>query len=232
MATKKSSTSSKKSTVKKIEKKPEVKEEVTIKKEEKVLDKPIEIKEDKVELKPIKKLKKHTLVNIIVILLLIFSIISFGFIVLNKSSSIMSLISSLLLTVFVICFSVVSITYKRNSKSMILISSLLLIGYFILGFINTEDGIISINVPNFSGKSITEVMKWASKNSITVNQEYEYSDMVPEYRIISQEEIKKNNKLSELNVAVSEGANPSKEIIVPSMIGWEIQLLIKVLVVI
>jgi len=227
MATKKSSTSSKKPTVKKIEKKPEVKEEVTIKKEEKVLDKPIEIKEEKKELKPIKKLKKHTLVNIIVILLLIFSIISFGFIVLNKSSSIMSLISSLLLTVFVICFSVVSITYKRNSKSMILISSLLLIGYFILGFINTEDGIISISVPNFSGKSITEVMKWASKNSITVNQEYEYSDMVPEYRIISQEEIKKNNKLSELNVAVSEGANPSKEIIVPSMIGWDTERVLK-----
>ena len=47
MATKKSSTSSKKPTVKKIEKKPKVKEEVTIKKEEKVLDKPIEIKEEK-----------------------------------------------------------------------------------------------------------------------------------------------------------------------------------------
>lgn len=227
MATKKSNTSSKKTTTKKIEKKPEVKEEVTIKKEEKVLDKPIEIKEDKKEIKPIKKLKKHTIVNIIVILSLVFSIISFGFIVLNKSSSIISLLSSLLLTIFVICFSVVSITYKRNSKSMILVGSLLLIGYFVLGFINTEDGVISISVPNFSGKSITEVMKWASKNSITVNQEYEYSDMVPEYRIISQETIKKNNKVTDLKVAVSEGANPSKEIIVPSMIGWDTERVLK-----
>ena len=227
MATKKSNTSSKKTTTKKIEKKPEVKEEVTMKKEEKVLDKPIEIKEEKKEIKPIKKLKKHTIVNIIVILSLVFSIISFGFIVLNKSSSIISLLSSLLLTIFVICFSVVSITYKRNSKSMILVGSLLLIGYFVLGFINTEDGVISISVPNFSGKSITEVMKWASKNSITVNQEYEYSDMVPEYRIISQETIKKNNKVTDLKVAVSEGANPSKEIIVPSMIGWDTERVLK-----
>lgn len=215
MATKKSNTSSKKTTTKKIEKKPEVKEEV------------IEIKEEKEEIKPIKKLKKHTIVNIIVILSLVFSIISFGFIVLNKSSSIISLISSLILTIFVICFSVVSITYKRNSKSMILVGSLLLIGYFVLGFINTEDGVISISVPNFSGKSITEVMKWASKNSITVNQEYEYSDMVPEYRIISQETIKKNNKVTDLKVAVSEGANPSKEIIVPSMIGWDTERVLK-----
>ena len=227
MATKKSNTSSKKTTTKKIEKKPEVKEEVTMKKEEKVLDKPIEIKEEKKEIKPIKKLKKHTIVNIIVILSLVFSIISFAFIVLNKSSSIISLLSSLLLTIFVICFSVVSITYKRNSKSMILVGSLLLIGYFVLGFINTEDGVISISVPNFSGKSITEVMKWASKNSITVNQEYEYSDMVPEYRIISQETIKKNNKVTDLKVAVSEGANPSKEIIVPSMIGWDTERVLK-----
>ena len=222
MATKKKETSTKKNTTKKVEKKPEVKEEVI--KEEKVLEKPIEIKEEK----PVKKIKKHTLVNITVIFLLAFSIISFGFIVLNKSSSIISLISSLLLTVFVICFSVVSITYKRNSKSMILVGSLLLIGYFVLGLINPESNVISINsVPNFSGKSITEVMKWASKNSITINQEYEYSDMVPEYRIISQEEVKKNNKLSELNVAVSEGANPSKEIIVPSMIGWDTERVLK-----
>ena len=234
MATKKKDTSTKKNTVKKTENKPEVKEEVKVK-EEKVLEKPIEIKEekkeevkDKVELKPVKKLKKHTLVNIIVIVLLAFSIVSFGFIVLNKSSSIINLISSLLLTVFVICFSVVSITYKRNSKSMILVGSLLLIGYFVLGIINPESSVISINsVPNFSGKSITEVMKWASKNSITVNQEYEYSDMIPEYRIISQEEVKKNNKISELNVAVSEGANPSKEIIVPSMIGWDTERVLK-----
>ena len=214
MATKKKETSTKKTTTNKVEKKSEIKEEV--------------IKEEKILEKTVKKIKKHTLVNIIVIILVAFSIISFGFIVLNKSSSIISLISSLLLTVFVICFSVVSITYKRNSKSMILVGSLLLISYFVLGLINPESNVISINsVPNFSGKSITEVMKWASKNSITINQEYEYSDMVPEYRIISQEEVKKNNKLSELNVAVSEGANPSKEIIVPSMIGWDTERVLK-----
>ena len=31
-------------------------------------------------------------------------------------------------------------------------------------------------------------MQWASKNNILVNQEYEYSDMIPEYKIISQDD--------------------------------------------
>ena len=185
MATKKSNTSSKKTTAKKEVTKPIIKEEVKEEIEDKVLlDKTDEIKEfmeGKVETKEVRRLKKHPLVNLIVIVLLLVSLIAFGFVVLNKNTSMMSLIGSLLLTVFVICFSVVSITYKRNSKGMILIGSLLLIGYFAISFINPESSISNItSIPNFSNKSITEVMKWATKNNITVNQEYEYSDMIPE----------------------------------------------------
>ena len=211
MATKKKNSSTKK-TIKPVEEKEVIKEEV----------KPIEIKEEKKEV----KVNKHILVNFTVLISLIISLISFGFIVLNKNSSIISLISSLLLTVFVICFSVVSITYKRNSKSLILVGCLLLIGYFGLSFINNNSNSIS-GVPNFSGKSVTEVMKWASKNNITVNQEYEYSDMIDEYDVINQKIVKKDNKITDINVAVSEGANPSKEIIVPSMIGWDTERVLK-----
>ena len=205
MATKKKNSSTKKP----VEEKEVIKEEV----------KPIEIKE-------VKKSNKHIIVNIVVLVSLILSLVSFGFIILDSDSSIISLISSLLLTVFVICFSVVSITYKRNNKNLILIGSLLLIVYFGLGFINNNSNSIS-SIPNFTGRSVTDVMKWASKNSITVNQEYEYSDMIDEYNVINQEIVKKDNKITDINIAVSEGANPSKEIIVPSMIGWDTERVLK-----
>lgn len=220
MATKKSNSSTKKSTTKKVTKPVEEKEVI---KEE---VKPIEIKEEKKEVIEVKKVKKHVLVNITVLISLIVSLVSFGFIVLNKDSSIISLISSLLLTVFVICFSVVSITYKRNSKGLILVGSILLIVYFGLGFINNSSNSIG-SVPNFTGRSVTDVMKWASKNSISVNQEYEYSDMIDEYNVISQEIVKKDNKITDINISISEGANPYKEVIIPSMVGWDTERVLK-----
>ena len=184
MATKKKSTSTnKKPTTKKVTKPVEeevIKEDI----------KPIEIKEEKKEVKEIKKVKKHTIVNIFCIILFIVSLVSF-IIMISKSTSIISLVSSLIITLFTIVFVVVSITYKRNSKSLILIGCLLLMCYFGLGFISTDGGISS--VPNFTGSSVTEVIKWANKNSITVNQEYEYSDMFDEYSVISQKIVKKES---------------------------------------
>ena len=66
-------------------------------------------------------------------------------------------------------------------------------------------------------------MKWASKNNILVNQDYEYSDMIQEYRVISQsvDSGKSVSGIKEIDISISDGPNPYKEIIVPSMIGWD-----------
>lgn len=168
--------------------------------------------------------KHHVFVNTILIVLMLVSFIFFGLGLFDKSSSIQSIINSLLLTVFTILFVVISITYNRRKKGMIFFSSLLLLGYFLLG-INSHFQLIKtpINtVPNFQGKSLTSVIKWAEKNKINIHQEYEYSDMIPEYRIISQDISNKSLKdIKELTISISEGANPKKEIIVPNMITWD-----------
>ena len=71
-------------------------------------------------------------------------------------------------------------------------------------------------------------MQWASKNNILVNQDYEYSDMIPEYRIISQsiDGGKSLKGITEIDISISDGPNPYKEIIIPSMIGWEAERVI------
>ena len=82
---------------------------------------------------------------------------------------------------------------------------------------------------DFTGKSLTDVVSWASKNNVTLVQDYEYSDMVPAYSIISQnyDSNSKIKDVGELKIAVSEGPNPDKEIIVPDMDGWDSERVIR-----
>ena len=177
------------------------------------------------------KNKGSIFTNILLIILFFVSLGYFTVLLIDKDTSIFGLISNLLLVLFSIFFVVISMTYNRKKKGMITFSTLLLIGYFALGINNNISFIKTpmASVPDFTGKSLTDVIKWGSKNKITINQEYEYSDMVSEYKIISQDIGKNTNikDLKEITVSVSEGANPSKEIIVPSMISWDSDRVIK-----
>ena len=189
--------------------------------------KKIEI-EDSIEKEIKPKTKKHFLVHLFLIILLIVALGSFIFNILDKTSSVYDLISGLLLTIFTIFYVTISISYHRKSKILILISALLLLAYFGLNLCvhSTVVDTKTLTVPNFQNKSLTEVMKWANKNEIKVNQEYEYSDMIPEYEVISQEIEKKENKITAITVSISEGPNPYKEVIVPSMITWDAERVI------
>jgi len=181
------------------------------------------IEEDLVEKKVVKK-RYHFFVHFLLIILFFLSILSFGMVII-KDNSISSLINSLILTLFSIIFVVVSFTYNRNKKTMIGFGSLLLIVYFILN-INNHFTIVNSPIstmPDFQGKMVTDVIKWANKNHISIHQEYEYSDMVDEYKVISQN-VKYGttlNKIDEVTISISEGANPSKEIMVPDMVSWD-----------
>ena len=223
MATKKNTTS----TSKKANVKAENLEKLV--KEEKNVEEKLEEMENFLE--ESNKPKKNMFVNFLLIILFFAALGFFMILLADRNTSIFDLVTNLLLILFSIFFVAISLTYNRNKKGMIGFSALLLIGYFALS-INNEINVFKTpiaTVPDFSGKSLTEVMKWASKNNITINQEYEYSDMVSEYKIISQN-VKKDsnmNDLKEITVSVSEGANPSKEIIVPNMVTWDDERVLK-----
>ena len=200
-----------------VKKEEEVKEEVKIEKKE----------DNNKERNNSKKIvvKKSPGTNLLLCLLVIVSLIQFIIILISKDSSISDLINNLIITIFTVLFSIVGITYKRNNKKLLLVSGLILLSYFILNINNTFSFVkspISV-VPDFSNRSLTEVMKWASKNNILVNQDYEYSDMIQEYRVISQsvDSGKSVSGIKEIDISISDGPNPYKEIIVPSMIGWD-----------
>ena len=209
----------------------EEEKEEKIEEQEELKEAEKEIMEDIMDEKP--KKKRHIIVNFFLIVLLLVALGFFGLNIMDNSTSLFTLINSLLLTIFTITFVGISFSYNKKSKFVIFIGSLLLLCFFLLN-INNSLGIIDLpikevnNSTNFQGKSLTEVIKWANKNKISVNQQYEYSDMISEYKVISQEIKKdKNNKISEITVAVSEGANPNKEVMVPNMVSWDEMRVIK-----
>ena len=178
----------------------------------------------KVEKKEIKE-KTFTISTLFFLFTIICSFIYFIYSLIFKSPSIMGVISSFLLTLFSIGFLVVCITSRRKHKSILFLCSILLIGFFITSSFgaNQSVSISSNRVQNFSGKSLMEAVKWANSNKIQLVQQYEYSDMVPEYEIIGQSVPvgTKIQDIDEIIISISEGPNPYKEIVIPSMITWD-----------
>ncbi len=79
-------------------------------------------------------------------------------------------------------------------------------------------------VGDFSNVSINEVVKWANKNKITLEQTYEYSDSIESDHVISQN-IPANTLIKEiksLEVVVSNGPNYESIVSIPNMIGWNV----------
>ena len=176
-----------------------------------------------------RKVKRNVFVNFVLFLTVVSSFSYFGVTLWTGQKQtifLQLLISSLLLMIFSLLFVVICITNPTRKKGSILLGSFFLILFQVFG-IMTSLGVITIpaleQLEDFTGRSLTEVVSWASKNNVTLEQDYEYSDMVEEYQIISQN-IKAGEKIkdiSSLEVAVSNGPNPDKEIIVSDMMGWD-----------
>ena len=176
-----------------------------------------------------RKVKRHPVVNFFLFLTLVSSLAYFGITLWtgeDNTNFFGTLISSVIFVVFSILFIAICVSNPNRKKGSIVLGSFFLLLFNIYGSL-TSLGIVQVpalgQVENFTGKSLTDVVSWASSNDITLNQDYEYSDMVPEYSIISQDIVEgtKIKDIDEITVAVSEGPNPDKEIIVPDMTSWD-----------
>ena len=183
-----------------------------------------------------KKIVKHTVVHSFLVIVLLTSLVYFIVsLFYSQDGSLSNLISSLLLMVFTIVFVSISITTNRRNKIGIFFGSLILFIYFIFGILlnlgKIDLACLSTNISSlssgrvidFTRMSLTDVIKWSEKNNINIIQDYEYSDMIEEYFIISQdvEEGTKLKGIESITVAVSEGPSPSKEVVIPNMISWD-----------
>ncbi len=180
------------------------------------------------------KRKKNKVCYFFLTLALLSTLVLFGSSLykgLNESIELENLITLLLSTVFVIFFIFTGIIAGRKGKTPTILASLTLI---LLNFFELTLQFNLLNLPNkklenFTNKSLTEVVKYAEKNNIELTQIYEYSDMVEEYNIIGQNITSDTDlkKVKNLTVAVSEGPNPDKDVIIPNMLTWSDEAVIK-----
>lgn len=192
-------------------------------------------KDNKLDVKEEKKLKensqnakgyKHPVIHGFMIIVLLTSLAYFIVsLFYTKDGEISTLINSLLLMVFTLLFVSVSVSTVRKNKNGFFLSALILFCYFVFGICLTI-GIVKLpnnKVIDFTNMKLTDVIKWSEKYKINIIQDYEYSDMIDEYHIISQsvEAGTKLQNIKDITVAVSEGANPFKEVLIPDMISWD-----------
>ena len=173
------------------------------------------------------KNNKHIICNTLLIISLISAVTNFIINILcrNNKDILINIVSSILLCIFVIFYIISSITNNKRNKSSIVISSIVLILFNIVQISNNLNLVspIKINtIPDFQNKSLIDVIKWSEKNKVKIDQIYEYSDTIDEYKIINQNKKDISTKgLKSLTVSVSEGPNPDKEVILPDMETWD-----------
>ncbi len=108
---------------------------------------------------------------------------------------------------------IISILLLTSNKIQINISKILIIILIIiLNYNNTNN----IKIKDFTNKKVIELLEYAQKNNIQINQDYEYSDLIDKYKIIYQTYNKNKNQIS---FSVSQGPSPYKEINIPDLTG-------------
>lgn len=186
----------------------------------------------KAETKPKSSFKTHIILLILAyisfIVYLVFEIKN----ITNISDNISEILGLLFIFILLISFTVMKNKSKKNSNGIINIGSILIIGYCIINILLLTK-VINLPkdefVPSFYNQSILEVNKWQKANNITVNELYEYSDVIKKDNIISQDIVAPTltKDIKELTITVSLGPNLEKEVIVPNFIGLKYEDVLK-----
>ena len=141
------------------------------------------------------------------------------------------LISESLLFLFTLMYISFLCTHKTKKNTIINIASILLIVFYLFNM-NYRLNFASIfsnkvKVPDFTNKNITDIIKWSEKNGVGIDQVYEYSEIIKENKVITQDNYDYIDKDNIVTISVSDGVDPSKEIIIPDMTSWSVERVVK-----
>lgn len=196
---------------------------------------------DNMRQKQNKKTKKKgslIVLCIIVSIVMVLSTIYLGFNIINSKNEVNNLftiINSSIIFLISIVFGISSIMQKDKIKNILLSITGIFMSIFIIFNLLTNLNIIKLptqeTLGNLTNKNINDVLIWAEKKNIKINQTYEYSDLVQEYFIISQD-VSTNTlikNIKEINLMVSSGPNYDKKIILQNLVGLNIDEALKII---
>lgn len=204
-------------------------EEIEQKKQEKLMELK---KEEELKKNNVLKIVTYILLSLSLVLMVAYSIQT----VLNSESittQLINIISTFILAAFTIFFVFTSLlANSKKGRIFVIIASILLSIYSSLNLLVGADIIHFGKEPvmlDFKEKDISEVMSWANENDITVNQVYENSETIEQYKVIKQD-VEPGTKLKEIKkitITISDGPNPNKQMEIPTMIGWNVDRVIE-----
>lgn len=151
----------------------------------------------------------------------------------NILTQLTNIIGTFILCIFTIFFLFTSLfADNKKGRLFIIIASLLLSIYS--GF----NLLVGANIISFKGQKevidltnmdIKEVISWAKDNEISIDQIYENSDTIEQYKVIKQDIKEKTplKSIKKITVTVSDGPNPNKDTVIPNMVGWDVDKAIK-----
>lgn len=144
-------------------------------------------------------------------------------------NQIVSIISTIILAIFSIIYVMLGMNIHNNkTRIFIIIGSLLLTFYtifqVIMGITTPKDYVI-----DFTNKDIKEVVNWANKRNILIEQEFKNSETIEKYKIISQsiKEGTPTKNLKNIKVVISDGIDENVKTEVTNMVGWDLDKVIK-----
>lgn len=172
--------------------------------------------------------KKHIIHKILATIAFIISIIYLSYSVIYIDSILTNIDKiSIPILIFLLSLIVFISSIKVNKSLTYTAVSLILIAFTSFYFLTDKKVILlpeEEKITSYIDKNYTEFSDWAKRNGIEIITEYEYSDTIEKGNII-RTDINEGTIIKEIKkitVTVSNGPNYDKLLIIPSMIGWNI----------
>lgn len=180
------------------------------------------------------KIKKISFYKILSTITMIISLgyITYSFLSVDNIFTNITYLSTSIFT-FIISLVLFIIALKNNIKnSVIIILSSILILFMSFNFMN-DINFISLpqdeKIVSYVNTPYSKLNEWAEKNNIDLTIEYEYSDTIASGNIIRLDvnEGTKVKDITKITATISEGPNYDNIVVIPSMIGWNVDDVVK-----
>jgi len=171
-------------------------------------------------------MKKIKFSKIIIMISIIIGLTFLGYIAINiKKNNLNSLLTSLLLTLISI---ILLFPSKKLNTGIIALLLICITGLNAYTFAKpTETKEIKF-VANLYNKPLTEAIEYAKKNNIELIENYDYSDYIDKYHIISQDISNETiDNINTLNIIISNGPNYNLDATIPNFVGLTLDELLE-----
>ena len=177
--------------------------------------------------------KKHIMHKVFATISFLISIAYLSYSII-ETDSILNNLNTLSIPILIFLISLVIFISSLKSKSgkLYIIISIILILFITFHFLIDKKVILlpeEEKMSSYKNKSYSAFSDWAKANGIEVITEYEYSDEIEKGNII-RTDINEGTfvkDIKKIKVTVSDGPNYDKLLIIPSMLGWNVDDVIK-----